>query len=65
MRNPWMSIYLSTANRIAGAARSQVIAEVGRQRTTARKKAAKQVAGFWTGGFLTAPPAKKRRKARR
>lgn len=66
MRNPWLSIYLSAANKAAGAARSQVLAETGRQHAAARKKAAKQIAAFWTGGGLVAtPPAKKQRKPRR
>lgn len=63
MRNPWMSMYLSAANRVAGAARSRVMAETGRQRSVANRKAAKQIADFWTGG-LTARPSKKKRKKR-
>ncbi|PTQ12027.1 hypothetical protein CLG96_05460 [Sphingomonas oleivorans] len=67
MRNPWMSLYLSAANRIAGrvagTARGKIMAEAGRQRAAARKKAAKQLATLWTGG-LGAPQPKKRRKSR-
>lgn len=65
MRNPWMSLYLSAANKMAGAARSQVMAEARRQRQAASRKAASQIASFWTGGFLTSPTPKKRRRARR
>ena len=28
MRNPWMSMYLSTANRVAGSVRAKALAEV-------------------------------------
>ena len=56
-------MYLSAANRVAGAARSRVMAEAGRQRSVANLKAAKQIADFWTGG-LTARPSKKKRKKR-
>lgn len=62
MRNPWMSMYLSAANKMVGAARSQMMAEAGRQRATANRKAAKQVMDFWTGGIAAAPPKKKQRR---
>lgn len=64
MRNPWMSMYLSVANKALGTARGQMMAEAGRQRRAASNKAAKQVADFWTGGLLASPAPKKRRKKR-
>ena len=63
MRNPWMSMYLSAANKVAGAARSQMMAEAARQRAVASKTAADQIAAFWTGGLAT--PKAKRKKPRR
>lgn len=64
MRNPWMSMYLSAANKALGTVRGKALAEAGRQRAAARKKATKQIAAFWTGR-LSSPAAKKRRKPRR
>jgi hypothetical protein len=55
MRNPWttknpfMSLWLSAANRVAGSARGQAAAAVKRQ-------TAKQMADFWS------PPAVARKK---
>lgn len=65
MRNPWMSIYLSAANKVAGTVRGQAMAAAGRQRTAASKKAAKQIASFWTGGLLGRPSLKKKPRSRR
>ena len=59
MRNPWMSIYLSAANRAAGAARGQIMSEAARQQTAAGKAAASQIKSFWLGSPV--PPKKKRK----
>ena len=64
MKNPWMSLYLSAANRAAGAARGQIMAEAGRQRTAASKAAADQMVDFWMGG-LARPKKRPKRKPRR
>ena len=56
MKNPWlkknlfMSMWLSGANAITGKARSAGTAEIGRQRTSATKQAAR----FWTDAWLAA-----------
>ena len=47
-KNPFMSMWLSGANSIAGAARGHAHAEAKRQATAFTNEAAKQVADFWT-----------------
>lgn len=59
MKNPFLSMWLSAANRIAGTARSAVTAEVKRQSTAAIKKAT------GTGPATKAAPARKRKVARK
>jgi hypothetical protein len=62
-KNPFLSMWLSGANAIAGSVRSRAAAEGKRQATTAMSKSMKQVTDFWTGGLL-AKPAPRRRKKR-
>ncbi len=58
MKNPWMSLWLSAANRAAGTARGLWMAEAQRQqRALARKMA--------NAGEPGAPAAKKRSGAKR
>lgn len=68
MRNPWtsknpfMSLWLSAANRSAGVARGKATAAVKREMASAQADALRQIVDFWT------PPAAKpapRKKARR
>jgi hypothetical protein len=47
-KNPVMSIWLSSANAVAGAARGRITAAGRRQSTAVRKEATKQVYGFWS-----------------
>ena len=73
MKNPWlkknplMSLWLSGANKVAGAARGQAAAAVKREATRASKDAVaegtRQVLDFWGGapGGLPKPKARKRR----
>jgi hypothetical protein len=69
MRNPWlkknpfMSMWLSGANAVLGAARSRATAEGKRQATTMMSHGAKQMARLWSGA-LTAPPPRKKKKSR-
>ena len=66
-KNPFMSMWLSGANKVAGAARGRAIAAVKREATKATTNAgaagAKQVLDFWSGAFgaPTKAGAKKRR----
>lgn len=66
MKNPFMSMFLSQANRIgnqvAGAARAQATAAVKRETA----KNATQMTQLWTDAFFgSATPARKKRAARR
>jgi hypothetical protein len=62
-KNPFLSMWLSGANALAGSARSRVTAEAKRQVATMMTNGTKQVAGFW-GDVLTgaARPKRKRRR---
>jgi hypothetical protein len=57
-KNPFMSMWLSGANAVAGAARSRVSAEAKRQTSAAITRGTKQMSDALAGK----PPAKKRRK---
>lgn len=71
MRNPWttknpfMSMWLSSANRVAGSARGQAAAAMKRQTKTVQADAAKQIIDFWTGKAAAPAPARKARKKAR
>lgn len=58
-KNPFLSMWLSGANALAGKARVAGKAEVSRQQTSA----AKQATRFWTDAWLQAlkPKTKRRR----
>lgn len=55
-KNPWMSLWLSGANAMAGAARGHATAEVKRQAAVVTNEAGKQIIDFWAGA-LKAPAA--------
>ena len=58
-------MYLSAANKAAGSARSQIMAEAGRQRTRATKDATNQIVDFWFGGLGATPPRKRKSRTKR
>ena len=68
MRNPWttknpfMSAWLSAANRAMGPARGQAAAAAKRQVKAAQTEMTKQLIDFWTG---KTPASSSRRKKRR
>jgi hypothetical protein len=63
MRNPWtkkdpfMSLWLSSASRAAGIARGHAVAEAYRQKKTLTREATR----FWTGAWLTGAKPKQKR----
>jgi hypothetical protein len=61
-KNPFMSMWLSGANAIAGSARSRAIAEGRRQTATMMTTSARQITDFWTGALLTPPPKRKKKQ---
>lgn len=64
-KNPFMSLWLSAANSVAGRARGQIAAGAKRQSHAAVTQATQQVMDFWTGGLTAAPKPRAKRKTRR
>lgn len=67
MKNPWMSLWLSAANKSAGAAQGLWMAEAQRQQRALAKRMTEQMteqmAAAWTAGLgLGRKPAKRRSK---
>jgi hypothetical protein len=63
-KNPFMSLYLSGANRIGAAGRGLLQAAARQQQSVVAKEAGKMVAAFWSGA-LGKPAARKRTKSGR
>lgn len=64
-KNPWLSMYLSGANAMAGAMRSRMTAEFRRQASTAMTEGLRQATAFWSGGLIQPAPPRKKNRARR
>lgn len=62
-KNPFLSMWLSGANAVAGAARSRMTAEANRQAATMMSEGVKQMTRFWTA--LLTPPRGRGPKQRR
>jgi hypothetical protein len=68
MRNPWikknpmLSMWLSGANAVAGAARGRVAAEAKRQTSTMMTSGAKQIVNFWSGAPSGVRRSKKKKR---
>lgn len=60
-KNPFMSAWLSAANRAMGSARAQGVAETKRQVAALQAETAKQILDFWSGRTFMSPPRKKKR----
>ena len=52
MTNPWLSLWLSAANRWASAGRGLWAAELQRQQTAMMQEAIRQSLTFWSGGWM-------------
>ena len=50
-KNPFMSLWLSGANKVANAARGQATAAVKRETQTAVQQGTRNWFGFWTGAM--------------
>lgn len=61
-KNPFMSMWLSTANKMIGSARSQASAAAKRELALTQAQAAKQVVDFWSGKPAAPAPRTKRRR---
>lgn len=62
-KNPWMSMYLSGANAVAGSVRGSATAAAKRQTTRSINSGIRQVTEAWTNAFL--PSSSSSRKGRR
>ena len=62
-KNPFLSMWLSGANAVAGSARGRIASEVKRQSTIAVNSAASDMFTMWTDA-MAASRAPKRRKKR-
>jgi len=63
-KNPFMSLWLSAANRVAATGLGALRAATQRQQAAALREATKTVASFWTGPAKTIPARKKTRAKR-
>lgn len=61
-KNPFMSMWLTAANRAAGSARGQATGAAKRQVAATQADATRQVIDFWTGATLQKPAARKKRR---
>lgn len=57
-KNPFISLWLSGANRVIGKTRNVVRAEARRQQVAAVTEATKAVTAFWSGFFSSASVGK-------
>ena len=62
MKNPWMSAWLSAANTIGGAARSQFMAEMSKAQTQIIRDWQRAWMQAWLEAWSPTKPAQKRRK---
>jgi hypothetical protein len=60
-KNPFMSMWLSAANKTVGSARGQATAAAKRQVTASQAEATRQIVDFWSGKPVKKAAAKKRR----
>jgi hypothetical protein len=61
-KNPWLSLWLSAANRATAVSRNALTTEAHRQTTRAIAEGQRQMLEFWSGGW--AGNARKRGKSR-
>jgi hypothetical protein len=61
-KNPFLSMWLSGANAIAGATRGRASAAIKKQTRTAMTQGMKQATDFWTGMLMPTAPRKKRKR---
>lgn len=63
-KNPFMSMWLSTAHKMMGSARSQASAAAKREIALTQAQAARQVVDFWSGKAAAPAPRTKRKRKR-
>ncbi len=60
-KNPFMSVWLSSANKVMGSARGQAAAASKRQAASMQAETTKQIVDFWSG--KAAVPARKKKNS--
>lgn len=63
-KNPWLSMYLSGANAVAGSLRGRATSAAKRQASTAATTGIKQLAGAWSDVLFPLSTRKKKGKRR-
>uniref|UniRef100_UPI003F4950E0 hypothetical protein n=1 Tax=Cupriavidus taiwanensis TaxID=164546 RepID=UPI003F4950E0 len=61
-KNPFMSMWLSNANRIAGATRGRMTTEGKRAASNAMTEGARQIVAAWSDALTATKPAKRRKR---
>ena len=61
-RNPLLSMWMSAANAVTGAARVQATAQAKRLASTWMTQSANQMTRWWTDALKTSPPRKRRKR---
>lgn len=61
-KNPFLSMWLSGANAVAGAVRSRAVADLKRQASMTATKSARQISQAWTSPDTGKPAVRKQRK---
>jgi len=61
-KNPFLSMWLSGANAVAGSARGRIAAEAKRQSMIAVNKAASDMFTMWTGATAGSRASKRRKR---
>jgi hypothetical protein len=61
-KNPFMSLWLSGANKVAGAARGHFLAEARRQQAEMTRAGSKAVVDFWSEALKPRSERKPRKK---
>jgi hypothetical protein len=63
-KNPFMSLWLSGANSVAGSMRGRATAQAKRQTATAMTNATRTIFDAWTGAMAPSLPAKRKKRRR-
>ena len=61
-KNPFMSMWLSSAHSVANSARARIASEAKRQSTAAVSKATDDMFSLWTGTLTSAASSKRKKK---
>lgn len=70
-KNPFMSLWLSGANAVAGSMHGHAAAQAKRQASAAKRQSAaaimtakKDILSLWSGALAPFPPVKRKKKSR-